>query len=64
MRDESVREILTAEHAAGLLQVSAKTVLQLAPDGQLGGHKVGRAWRFSRVNVLAYVRGERLEEQR
>lgn len=64
MKDESVREILTAEQAADLLQVSTKTVLQLARDGELRGHKVGRAWRFCRADVLAYVRGERLVDQR
>ena len=64
MKDESVREILTAEQAADLLQVSTKTVLQLARDSELRGHKVGRAWRFCRSDVLAYVRGERLVDQR
>ena len=64
MRDESVREILTAEQAADLLQVSTKTVLQLARDNELRGHKVGRAWRFCRADVLAYVRGERLVDHR
>jgi excisionase family DNA binding protein len=60
MSDEAAREILTAEQAADLLQVSLRTVLQLARDGELLGHKVGRAWRFCRSDVLAYVRGERL----
>ncbi len=60
MSDEAVREILTAEQAADLLQVSLRTVLQLARDGELVGHKVGRAWRFCRSEVVAYVRGERL----
>jgi excisionase family DNA binding protein len=60
MSDEAVREILTAEQAADLLQVSMRTVLQLARDGELLGHKVGRAWRFCRTDVLAYVRVGRL----
>ena len=59
-----MREILTAEQAADLLQVSTRTILQLARDGGLPGQKVGRAWRFCRVDVLAYVSGERLVEQR
>lgn len=60
MSDESVREVLTAERTADLLQVSLRTVLQLARDGQLPGHKVGRAWRFCRTDVLSFVRGGRL----
>lgn len=51
---------MTAEQAAELLQVSLRTVLQLARDGALPGHKVGRAWRFCRSDVIAYVRGDRL----
>lgn len=63
MSDEMSREILTAEQAAALLQVSTRTVLQLARDAELRGQKVGRAWRFCRSDVLAYVRGERLVDQ-
>ena len=48
-------EILTAEEAADLLRVSAKTVLTLARDGALPGTKVGRAWRFLRTDLVAYV---------
>jgi len=61
--DTSSREILTAEQAADLLQVSVRTVLQLARDAELRGQKVGRAWRFCRADVLAYVRGDRLAGQ-
>lgn len=51
------REVLTTEEAAALLRVSTKTVLALARAGLLRGEKVGRAWRFVRSDVLAYVRG-------
>ena len=50
-------EVLTAEEAAALLRVSSKTVLSLARTGALPGEKVGRAWRFLKSDVLAYVRG-------
>ena len=50
-------EVLTAEEAAALLRVSTKTVLALARAGSLPGEKVGRAWRFVKSDVLAYVRG-------
>lgn len=48
-------EVLTAEEAADLLRVSTKTVLGLARDGALPGTKVGRAWRFLRTDLVAYV---------
>lgn len=49
--------VLTADEAAALLRVSSKTVLSLARSGTLPGEKVGRAWRFLRLDVLAYVGG-------
>jgi excisionase family DNA binding protein len=52
-------EVLTANEAAALLRVSTKTVLSLARGGSLPGEKVGRAWRFVRSDVLAFVRGAR-----
>lgn len=48
-------EILTAEEASALLKVSSKTILKLARDGELPGQKIGRAWRFCRSELLAYV---------
>ncbi len=51
-------EVLTTGEAATLLRVSTKTVLQLVRSGALPGEKVGRAWRFLKSDVLAYVRGE------
>lgn len=64
MSEEARRVILTAEEAADFLQVSTRTVLQLARDAQLRGHKVGRAWRFCREDLIAYVRGDHLAGQR
>lgn len=57
MREDA--EVLTADEAANLLRVSTKTILTLARDGVLPGEKVGRAWRFLRADLLAYLRGER-----
>ena len=52
-------EVLTADEAADLLRVSTKTNLALVRQGVLPGEKVGRAWRFLRIDLLAYVRGQR-----
>jgi excisionase family DNA binding protein len=54
---QEAHEVLTAGEAAALLRVSTKTVLTLARAGSLSGEKVGRAWRFVRSDVFAYVRG-------
>ena len=48
-------EILTCQEASALLKVSNKTILRLAREGNLPGQKVGRAWRFCRAELLAYV---------
>jgi excisionase family DNA binding protein len=49
-------EVLTADEAASLLRVSAKTVLVLARDGVLPGEKAGRAWRSVRSDLLRHLR--------
>jgi excisionase family DNA binding protein len=51
-------EVLTGEEAAALLRVSTKTLLSLARSGVVPGEKVGRAWRFVKSDVLAYLRGK------
>jgi excisionase family DNA binding protein len=56
---QEVDEVLTTDEAAELLRVSAKTVLALARKGALPGEKVGRAWRFVRADLIAFVRGSR-----
>ena len=52
-----VIDVLTAEEAADFLRVSTKTLLALARSGDLPGTKVGRAWRFLRADLTAYVHG-------
>ena len=46
-------DLLTTNEAASLLRVSQKTVLRLVRSGQLRAHKVGRAWRIRRCDLLA-----------
>lgn len=49
------QEILTVEEASALFRVSSKTILRLARAGAIPGQKVGRAWRFCRSELVAYV---------
>lgn len=49
-----IKEILTLEEAAELLQVSTQTVMKAVKLGQIPAVKIG-AWRFSRRALIRYV---------
>lgn len=49
-------DILTTEEAADYLRVHLRTIHRLLARGELRGRKVGRAWRFHRADLEAYVR--------
>ena len=48
-------EVLSAEQAAKLLQVEEALVIDLAEAGKLPGRKLGKAWRFSRAALVAWL---------
>jgi excisionase family DNA binding protein len=48
-------EVLNAEQAGQLLQLEEKLVLELAEAGKLPGRKLGKAWRFSRGALVAWL---------
>jgi excisionase family DNA binding protein len=50
-----MREVMTPDEVATLLQIHVKTVYRLARQGVLPGRQIGRRWRFSRVEILALV---------
>lgn len=50
-------DILTLEEAADYLRVHIRTIHRLLARGELHAKKVGRAWRFHREDLEAYVRG-------
>lgn len=56
MRPEA-KEVLTTTEAAELLQISTKTLLRLAREGELPGNKLGRSWRFARRELLDQLSG-------
>lgn len=49
------KDILDVEGAAMLLGVSARTIYTLARKGEIPATRVGRAWRFARRNLIAWV---------
>ncbi|WP_419910647.1 helix-turn-helix domain-containing protein [Candidatus Poriferisodalis sp.] len=55
---EEAEEIMTPDEVARFLKVSKKTVLRRARLGELPAAKVGRAWRFRRSELLAYLTPE------
>ena len=48
-------EVLDAGQAAELLQVDEATIVELAETGKLPGRKLGKAWRFSRAALVAWL---------
>jgi len=51
-------EILTLQQAAGLLQISERTLHRIVKKGEIPGTQVGGQWRFDRDQLKAMVRGE------
>ena len=50
------REVLNVDQAAEFLGFSAYTVREKARSGEIPGRKVGREWRFSREQLLDWLR--------
>jgi|SRR5829696_5546217 excisionase family DNA binding protein len=50
------REVLNVDQAAEFLGFSAYTVREKARAGEIPGRKVGREWRFSREQLLEWLR--------
>ena len=44
---------MSAKQVAALLGVCTETVLRLARNGELGGYKIGRQWRFTAADLGA-----------
>lgn len=46
---------LSAEDAAGIIGMHPKTVVRMARFKGLVGHQIGRAWRFRRADLDAWI---------
>jgi excisionase family DNA binding protein len=53
--DVRTDEVLTLEEAAALLKVLPDAVSARAEEGDLPGRRLGKAWRFSRLALLAWL---------
>ena len=55
---------MTVDEVADYIQVRRETLYRRLRSGKLPGHKVGRAWRFTKQEIDEWVRsGEAAEEQ-
>ena len=53
---EPVADWLDAEGAAALLGVCSRTLKKRAGEGEIPSSRVGRLWRFSRADLVAYLK--------
>jgi excisionase family DNA binding protein len=53
-------DLLTAEQAAAILQLSPKTIKDWLRAGKLTGCKIGRAWRVKPADLEAFIQAARL----
>jgi excisionase family DNA binding protein len=58
------REVLNVDQAAEFLGFSAYTVREKARTGEIPGRKVGREWRFSRDQLLEWLRTDEVPRRR
>lgn len=54
--DSSEAEILTIREVARFLKVTARTIYRLAAAKKIPAFKVGGTWRFSRVDIDAWIK--------
>lgn len=54
-------EILTTKEACALLKTQRLTLYKLVKSGEIPAFRMGRAWKFERTAIEAWIR-KRLEE--
>jgi excisionase family DNA binding protein len=54
-------EILTTKEACSLLKTKRLTLYKLVKSGEIPAFRMGRAWKFERTAIEAWIR-KRLEE--
>lgn len=51
-------DLVTAQEVAQLFRLSERHIVRLAARRELPGVKLGQAWRFNRIDVLAWLRSQ------
>lgn len=61
--NRQVREVLTAEQAAGYLQVNRETVYRYIREGKLVASRLGRTYRVPRRSLELFLWSRRTREE-
>ena len=59
-----MEEILTPSQVAALLQIHVKTVYRLTEEGIIPGNRIGRSWRFNKMDILDLVSNKQRKQSR
>lgn len=59
-----MEEILTPSQVAALLQIHVKTVYRLTEEGVIPGNRIGRSWRFNKMDILDLVSNKQRKRSR
>lgn len=51
-------DILTIREVAEYLKLNEKTTYRLASEGKIPGFKVGGAWRFKKLEIDNWIKGQ------
>jgi excisionase family DNA binding protein len=62
-REQPEEDVLNLDEAAQLLKVSDRTLWGLARDGEVPSRRVGKQYRFSRSQLLEWIRNSNDNEQ-
>ncbi len=57
-------DVLTTNEAATFLRFTTRTVYKLASTGVIPSRRIGRSYRFSRVDLQDYLRGKQLQHRK
>ena len=52
-------DILTIREVAEYLKVTERTLYRLAQEAKIPAFKVGASWRFKRVDIDAWIEGQK-----
>ena len=53
--DSTPDALCTVDEIAQVLRLQPETIRQMARDGRIPAHKVGRVWRFDRREVQEWI---------
>lgn len=55
----TTERLLTVDEVSDWLSVATRKIVDMAREQELPAYKIGREWRFSREELLTYLRSQR-----